>query len=234
MMSQAYTPREPTLRLDTQPSNCVHSNGVQPSFEHAAAATVVANASTPIRDESSARGGLGLASQTLCTAVDDMLPSWENAGFVLARARKAMVMDVQDLAWYLKVPPKYVVALEAGAVDALPDLVFARALAARACNYLGADRDAFERVCPKPENPNKLKSVPSISLLRAIPVISSLPQASSFTVILLLALCLGLGGAAWRWGHLISDLKPLGVEQKHAGVATQVIKGSALSTSAGR
>ena len=234
MMSQAYTPREPTLSLDTQSSNGAHPIGSQTSLEHLAVITGAVTGPKTLDDQSRAIGEFGIAPETLCTAVNDILPSWENTGIVLARARKVMVMDVQDLAWYLKVPPKYVVALEAGAVEALPDLIFARALAARACNYLGADRDAFERVCPTPENPNKLKSVPSISLLRVIPVISSLPQASSFAVILLLALGLGLGGAAWRWWHLISNLKPLGVEQKHAGVATQVIKGSALSTSAER
>lgn len=234
MMSQAHTLKEPTLRLDAKPSDDVHPSCAQTSLEHVAATTGVVTGPKTLDDQSSASGGLGLAPKALCTAVDDILPSWENTGLVLARARKAIVMDVRDLAWYLKVPPKYVVALEAGAVEALPDLIFARALAARACSYLGADRDVFERVCPKPENPNKLKSVPSISLLRAIPVISSLPQASSIVVILLLALGLGLAGAAWRWGHLISDLKPLGVEQKHAEVVTQVIKGSALSTSAAR
>lgn len=61
------------------------------------------------------------------------------AGNLLRNAREATGMHVAALAVSLKVPVKKLEALEAGRIDLLPDLTFARALAASVCRNLKID-----------------------------------------------------------------------------------------------
>lgn len=62
-----------------------------------------------------------------------------SAGDMLRRAREAHGLHVEAVAAALKVPPQKLYALEADAIEALPDPVFARALAASVCRALRID-----------------------------------------------------------------------------------------------
>lgn len=61
------------------------------------------------------------------------------AGDMLRQAREAHGLQLEVVAAALKVPPQKLQALEADAIDALPDAVFARALAASVCRALRID-----------------------------------------------------------------------------------------------
>ncbi len=61
------------------------------------------------------------------------------AGAMLRQAREAHNLNLEDVAAALKVPPQKLEALEADDIDALPDPVFARALAASVCRALRVD-----------------------------------------------------------------------------------------------
>ena len=58
------------------------------------------------------------------------------AGGMLREARESMHVDIAVLAAMLKVPEHKLLALEADRFEALPDLTFARALAASVCRTL--------------------------------------------------------------------------------------------------
>lgn len=62
-----------------------------------------------------------------------------SAGALLRTAREAQGLQIEVLAVALKVPVKKLEALEADRFDLLPDLVFARALAASVCRTLKID-----------------------------------------------------------------------------------------------
>jgi cytoskeleton protein RodZ len=66
-------------------------------------------------------------------------PSAVRAGQLLRQAREAVGLHVAALAVSLKVPVGKLEALEAGRLDALPDVMFARALAASVCRSLKID-----------------------------------------------------------------------------------------------
>lgn len=74
---------------------------------------------------------LNPVSKTAASAVE--------AGNLLRIAREATGLHVASLAVSLKVPVKKLEALEAGRIDLLPDLTFARALAATVCRTLKID-----------------------------------------------------------------------------------------------
>ncbi|MGR4871713.1 helix-turn-helix domain-containing protein [Variovorax sp. LARHSF232] len=63
----------------------------------------------------------------------------QSAGDMLRQAREAHGLDVAVVAAALKVPLQKIEALEADDIDALPDPVFARALAASMCRALRVD-----------------------------------------------------------------------------------------------
>ena len=69
----------------------------------------------------------------------DTAASAIEAGNLLRSAREAAGIYVEALAVSLKVPVKKLEALEAGRIDLLPDLTFARALAATICRTLKID-----------------------------------------------------------------------------------------------
>lgn len=71
--------------------------------------------------------------------VSDTAASAVAAGNLLRSARVASGLYVEALAMTLKVPVKKLEALEAGRIDLLPDLTFARALAATICRTLKID-----------------------------------------------------------------------------------------------
>ncbi|MES2483443.1 MAG: helix-turn-helix transcriptional regulator, partial [Pseudomonadota bacterium] len=58
------------------------------------------------------------------------------AGALLRRAREQAGLHLDVLAGSLKVPPRQLEALEMDRIDLLPDVVFARALAASVCRNL--------------------------------------------------------------------------------------------------
>nr|WP_315210601.1 helix-turn-helix domain-containing protein [uncultured Albidiferax sp.] len=69
----------------------------------------------------------------------DVAVSAVEAGHLLRQAREATGLHVAALAVSLKVPVSKLEALEAGRIDLLPDLTFARALAATVCRSLKID-----------------------------------------------------------------------------------------------
>ena len=65
--------------------------------------------------------------------------SHKTAGDMLREAREAHGLHIDMVAAALKVPPQKLLALEADDIDALPDAVFARALASSVCRALRID-----------------------------------------------------------------------------------------------
>ena len=79
---------------------------------------------------------------------------------VLRQTRESHGVHLVTLASALKVPVKYLDALEAGDIAALPDPVFARALAASVCRQMGVEPETVLRHWPRVDNPT-LKHVQS-------------------------------------------------------------------------
>lgn len=73
------------------------------------------------------------------------------AGQLLRRAREARNMHIAALAAALKVPQRKLEALERDALDELPDVAFARALAKAACRVLKTDPTPVLALLPKPD-----------------------------------------------------------------------------------
>jgi cytoskeleton protein RodZ len=82
-----------------------------------------------------------LAGADDTSGLPEVKPSAElvTAGELLRRAREAAGLHIGALAVSLKVPVKKLEALEANQFDALPDAVFARALASSVCRTLKVD-----------------------------------------------------------------------------------------------
>lgn len=72
------------------------------------------------------------------------------AGGMLREAREGMHVDIAVLASILKVPEHKLLALEADQFDQLPDMTFARALAASVCRTLQIDPAPVLARFPKP------------------------------------------------------------------------------------
>ncbi len=77
----------------------------------------------------------------------DTHPSQPTAGAILRHAREEAGLHVASLAGLLKVPQRQLEALEHDRLDELPDVVYARALAASVCRNLKLDpRPVLERL----------------------------------------------------------------------------------------
>jgi len=72
-------------------------------------------------------------------AVEETPADGASRPVLLREAREAAGLHIAALAAALKVPVKKMEALEAGRYDELPDMTFARALAASACRHLKVD-----------------------------------------------------------------------------------------------
>ncbi|MDB5851218.1 MAG: hypothetical protein JWP29_4970 [Rhodoferax sp.] len=72
-------------------------------------------------------------------APPDLQASAAQAGMLLRQMREAHGLHVAAMAFSLKVPVNKLEALEAGRIDLLPDVVFARGLAASVCRNLKED-----------------------------------------------------------------------------------------------
>ena len=70
------------------------------------------------------------------------------AGVMLRQVREAAGIDADLLANALKVPLYRIEALEAGRLELLPDITFARGLAASICRHLGGDAAAVLACMP--------------------------------------------------------------------------------------
>lgn len=88
-------------------------------------------------------------------------PSAAQAGAALRRAREAKGVHLVALASALKVPTKTLEHLEAGEFEALPDLVFAKALASSVCRHLGVDAAEVLQWWPVVNNPTLAKASPA-------------------------------------------------------------------------
>ena len=83
--------------------------------------------------------GQGVSDGVALNPAQDVAAAAVQAGHLLRTAREATGLHVAALAVSLKVPVKKLEALEAGRLDLLPDVTFARALAASVCRTLKID-----------------------------------------------------------------------------------------------
>jgi cytoskeleton protein RodZ len=83
--------------------------------------------------------GQGVSDGVALNPAPDVAAAAVQAGHLLRTAREATGLHVAALAVSLKVPVKKLEALEAGRLDLLPDVTFARALAASVCRTLKID-----------------------------------------------------------------------------------------------
>ena len=70
-------------------------------------------------------------------------------GLLLRQAREAKGLSISELAASLRVPLRTLQALETDALDRLPGLAFARALALSVCRFLGVDPDPVMTALPQ-------------------------------------------------------------------------------------
>ena len=101
-------------------------------------------------------------------------PAANSAGALLRQYREAKGLHISILAAALKVPTAKLEALEANRFEALPDLVFARALAMSMCRYLHADSAAVLSMMPGQELVPAVEPLVSVSsgMQRAMPMSS--------------------------------------------------------------
>ena len=98
--------------------------------------------------------GVPLMSELILSAAPEPAPEPDltlplSAGVMLRAAREAQGLHIAALAVALKVSVKKLEALEANQFDLLPDMVFARALAASVCRILKVDpAPIFEKLPP--------------------------------------------------------------------------------------
>jgi hypothetical protein len=85
----------------------------------------------------------------------------QQAGAALRRVREAKGVHLVALASALKVPVSHLEHLEAGEFSALPDLVFAKALAASVCRHVGADPAEVMQWWPAVANPTLARPEPA-------------------------------------------------------------------------
>lgn len=121
------------------------------------------------------------------------------AGSVLRNARETLGLHIGALAVVLKVPVKKLEALESDRLDLLPDLVFARALAASVCRTLNLDPAPVLQLLPGQATP---PLQPGIKISTAsfdrpgmswrVPLLSRMPTAVVLTASVLLVAALGL------------------------------------------
>ena len=79
----------------------------------------------------------------------DLQASAAQAGLLLQQMREAHGIHVAAMAFSLKVPVNKLEALEAGRIDLLPDVVFARGLAASMCRNLKVDPAQVLELLPR-------------------------------------------------------------------------------------
>ena len=125
------------------------------------------------------------------------------AGDMLRQAREAHGLHIDMVAAALKVSTQKLAALEADDIEALPDPVFARALAASVCRALRIDPQPVLAKLPGAQRPALAEADRTISksLKSSVPRSSSagsggaLPSRALFAVVLLLLL--GAAGMFW-------------------------------------
>lgn len=123
------------------------------------------------------------------------------AGDMLREAREAHGLHIDMVAAALKVSPRKLAALEAGDIEALPDAVFARALAASVCRALRIDPAPVLAKLPGAQRPGLADADRTISksLKSAAPRSGGggggLPSRPLLTVVVLLL----LGAAVLFW-----------------------------------
>jgi len=124
------------------------ADGEAEVVERVAAAAGRSDADTPADAGSPRDAGKVVAKDT--DPGDQALPT---AGQLLRRAREAAGMHIAALAVAIKVPVKKLELLEADRLDALPDAVFARALAGSVCRALRVDPGPILERLPDPSRP---------------------------------------------------------------------------------
>jgi cytoskeleton protein RodZ len=98
--------------------------------------------------------------------VDSNASQHTSAGALLKASRQAAGLHIAALAVQLKVPVHRLEALEADQWDALPDMVFTRALASSVCRTLGVNSAPVLERLPANDSP----TVGGSAVLKAIPV----------------------------------------------------------------
>ena len=128
-------------------------------------------------------------------ATDAVATAQASAGALLRQAREAAGVHIAALAAALKVPVSKLEALEADRLDALPDAVFARALAATVCRMLKVDPAPVLARLPQSASPRLTPDDEKINAAFRSPGENSRPglwnQLSRPMVMAVLALLLG-------------------------------------------
>jgi cytoskeleton protein RodZ len=149
--------------------------------------------------------------------------SMQSAGEMLRAAREAHGIDVAVVAAALKVPVQKVEALEADDFEALPDPVFARALAASICRALRIDPKPILEKLPGARQPGLAEGQRRVNAtFRPAPARNGGGGAGSRVLVVIVALLL-IGAALLVW------LPPAKLEQFSSAV-DRVLSGGSEST----
>jgi cytoskeleton protein RodZ len=125
----------------------------------------------------------------------------KSAGDMLREAREAHGLHIDMVAAALKVSPQKLAALEADDIQALPDAVFARALAASVCRALRIDPQPVLAKLPGAQRPGLADADRTISrsLKSAAPRSSSGANGLPSRALLIVVVLLLLGAAVLFW-----------------------------------
>jgi cytoskeleton protein RodZ len=125
----------------------------------------------------------------------------KSAGDMLREAREAHGLHIDMVAAALKVTPQKLAALEADDIEALPDAVFARALAASVCRALRIDPQPVLAKLPGAQRPGLADADRTISrsLKSAAPRSNSGANGLPSRTLLIVVVLLLLGAAVLFW-----------------------------------
>lgn len=125
----------------------------------------------------------------------------KSAGDMLREAREAHGLHIDMVAAALKVTPQKLAALEADDIEALPDAVFARALAASVCRALRIDPQPVLAKLPGAQRPGLADADRTISrsLKSAAPRSNSGASGLPSRTLLIVVVLLLLGAAVLFW-----------------------------------
>jgi cytoskeleton protein RodZ len=125
----------------------------------------------------------------------------KSAGDMLREAREAHGLHIDMVAAALKVTPQKLAALEADDIEALPDAVFARALAASVCRALRIDPQPVLAKLPGAQRPGLADADRTISrsLKSAAPRSNSGANGLPSRTLLMVVVLLLLGAAVLFW-----------------------------------
>ncbi|MCS6766605.1 MAG: helix-turn-helix domain-containing protein [Candidatus Protistobacter heckmanni] len=132
------TERAPVVAAHDAPESAVSAHEQESAAGAGLEATAAATSSSA-SDAASEPAAESESGPSIDEEVDNGLTIPQEMGMALRQGREAADMSIEDLSFRLKVPVAMLISIEAGALDKLPSIVFARALVRSVAKTVGVD-----------------------------------------------------------------------------------------------